>query len=154
MILRTARTILLERLCAAQRFVCAPASRQHTSVFFYYSIIITDIDDDGMEKYSTIIWIQVADAGEARDEFVGWGGTLAGGDGRYQINTADKKNRGEFWGNTTIINCTPVVAGGFFYFLPIQIMIYSNIFECWCNGFNDDTQHNITCYQRESNNPP
>jgi hypothetical protein len=103
---------------------------------------------------STIIRIRVANAGEAGDEFVGLGGTLAGGDGRYQIDTADKKNCGEYWGNTTITNGTPVVAGGCFYFLPIQIMVYSNIFKCWCNSFNDDTQHNITCHQRESNNPP
>jgi hypothetical protein len=43
------------------------------------------------KNYSTIIRIQVANAGEAGDEFVGWGGTIAGGDGRYQINTADEK---------------------------------------------------------------
>ncbi len=44
------------------------------------------------KNYSTNIRIRVADAGEAGDEFVGLGGTLAGGDGRYQVNTADEKN--------------------------------------------------------------
>ena len=43
------------------------------------------------KNYSTINRIRVADVVEAGDEFVGLGGTLAGGDGRYQINTADEK---------------------------------------------------------------
>ena len=154
MILRTTRTILLERLCAAQRFVHALASRQHTSVFFYYSIIITDVDDDGMEK----LLHNHPDSGCRRRGSGRWICGVRRHSCRGGWPLPDRhsrwKNRGEFWGNTTIINCTPVVAGGFFYFLPIQIMIYSNIFECWCNGFNDDTQHNITCYQRESNNLP
>jgi hypothetical protein len=42
-------------------------------------------------------------------------------------------------GGTTIINCT-VIAGGLFCFLPIQIIIHSNVFECPCNGLNDNTQ--------------
>ena len=44
------------------------------------------------KNYSTINRIRVADVVEAGDEFVGLGGTLAGGDGRYQIDTADKKS--------------------------------------------------------------
>jgi hypothetical protein len=36
---------------------------------------------------------------------------------------------------------TALIAGGFFCFLPIQIIIHSNIFECPRNGLNDNTQH-------------
>ncbi len=80
--------------------------------------------------YSTIIQIWVADAGGAGEQLVGRGVTLAGRNGRNQTITADKNNHGEFGGDTTIIDCTIVIAGIYFYFLPIQIMIYSNIFEC------------------------
>jgi hypothetical protein len=91
--------------------------------------------------YSTIIQIRVANAGGAREELVGWGVTLAGRNGCNQTVTGYENNHGEFGGDTTIIDCTIVIAGVFFYFLPIQIMIYSNIFECPCNGLNDNTQH-------------
>ena len=89
--------------------------------------------------YSTIIQIRVDDAGGAGEELVGRGVTLAGRNGRNQTITADKNNHGEFGGDITIIDCTVVIAGSFFYFPPIQIMIYSNIFECPCNGLNDKT---------------
>jgi hypothetical protein len=36
---------------------------------------------------------------------------------------------------------TALIAGGCFCFLPIQIIIYSNIFECPRNSLNDNTQH-------------
>jgi hypothetical protein len=52
---------------------------------------------------------------------VGWGVTLAGRNGRNQTITADKNNHGEFGGDTTIIDFTVVIAGGFFLFSP-----YSN----------------------------
>jgi hypothetical protein len=91
--------------------------------------------------YSTIIQIRIANAGGAGEESVGQGVTLTGKNGRNQTVTADECNHGEFGGDTTIIDCTIVIASGFFYFLPIQIMIYSNIFECPCNGLNDNTQH-------------
>ncbi len=50
-----------------------------------------------------------------------------------------RKNHGEFGGDTTIINCTVVIAGDFFYFLPIKLS-YSNRFECPRNGVNDNTR--------------
>jgi len=142
MILRTARTTLLERLCAAQRLF---VRRRPGDTPLYLSIISSSswtLMMMAWKNYSTIIQIWVADAGEAGDEFVWLRGTLAGGGWPLP-------DRGH-----NITNGTPVVSGGCFYFLPIQIMVYLNIFECWCNSFNDDTQHNIKCHQRESNNPP
>ena len=62
--------------------------------------------------YSTIIQIQVADAGGVGEELVGQGVTLAGRNGRNQTVTADEYNHGEFWGDTTIIDCTVVIGGG------------------------------------------
>jgi hypothetical protein len=53
--------------------------------------------------YSTIIQIQVADAGEAGEELEAWGGTLTGRNGRNLTVTADKKNHGEIGGDTTTI---------------------------------------------------
>jgi hypothetical protein len=71
--------------------------------------------------YSTIIQIWVTNAGEVGEELVGWGVTLAGRNGCNQTVTADEYNDGEFGGDTTTIDCTVVIAGGFFLFSP-----YSN----------------------------
>ncbi len=71
--------------------------------------------------YSTIIQIWVANARGAGEELVGWGFTPAGRNGPNQTITVDKYNHGEFGGDTTIIDCTIVIAGGFFLFSP-----YSN----------------------------
>jgi hypothetical protein len=65
------------------------------------------------KNYSTIIRIQVADAGEVGDEFVGWGGTLAGGDGRYQIDTADEKIVENFGGTQQSSIALPLLLAAF-----------------------------------------
>ncbi len=71
--------------------------------------------------YSTIIQIRVANAGGAGEDLVGRVVTLAWRNGHNQTVAADKYNHGEFGGDTTIIDCTVVIAGSFFLFSP-----YSN----------------------------
>ncbi len=66
--------------------------------------------------YSTIIQIQVTNAGGAGEELAGQGVTLEGRNGCNQTVTADKKNHGEFGGDTTIIDCTIDIAGIFSIF--------------------------------------
>ncbi len=68
------------------------------------------------KNYSTIIRIQVANAGEVGDEFVGWGGTLAGGDGRYQIDTVDKKIVENFGGTQQSSIALPLFLAAFSIF--------------------------------------
>ena len=46
--------------------------------------------------YSTIIQICFADAGEAGEELVAWGGTLTGRNGRNLTVTADEKIMANF----------------------------------------------------------
>jgi hypothetical protein len=60
-------------------FASAQASLLLASVFFYRTIIITEIDDDG------------ANAREVGEELEAWGGTLTGRNGRNLTVTADKK---------------------------------------------------------------
>jgi hypothetical protein len=71
--------------------------------------------------YFTIIQIQVADVGGAGEELVGRGFTLAEWNGRNQTVTADEYNHGEFGGDTTIIDCTIVIAGGFSIFSVFKL---------------------------------
>jgi hypothetical protein len=67
------------------QFNIALASLLHTSVFFplmpssSWKLMMM-----ARKYYSTIIQIQVADAGEVGEELVGLGGTLAGRNGRNQ----------------------------------------------------------------------
>ena len=82
------------------------------------------------KNYSTIIRIRVADAGEAGDEFVGLGGTLAGGDGRYQIDTADEKiveNIGGTQQSPMALPLLLVAVSTFSQFKLWYIQIYSNV---------------------------
>jgi hypothetical protein len=130
----------VERLGPSPPSKTAQVSLPHTSVFF--PIMPSSSQKLMMmasKYYSTIIQIQVANEGEVGEELVGWGVILAGRNGRNQTVTADKKYHGELGGDTTIINCT-VIVGNLFCFRPIQIIIHSNIFECPCNGLNDNTQ--------------
>ncbi len=68
------------------------------------------------KKYSTIIQIQVANAEEVGDEFVGWGGTLAGGDGCYQNDTADEKILENFGGTQQSSIALPLLLAAFSIF--------------------------------------
>jgi hypothetical protein len=130
----------VERLGPSPPSTTAQASLPHTSVFFpIMPSSSRKLMMMAWKYYSTIIQIQVADEGEAGEELVGWGVTLARRNGRNQTVTADEKIMENWGGDTTIINCT-VIAGGLFCFLPIQIIIHSNIFECPRNGLNDNTQ--------------
>ncbi len=113
----------------------------HLCFFLYYAIIITEVDDDGME----ILLHNNPDTGHwCRQSRRGIGG-VGRHSGREEWLQSDhlswQKNHGEFGGDTTIINCTVVIAGIFFYFLLLQIIIYSNIFERPHIDKNDNTQH-------------
>jgi hypothetical protein len=90
----------VKRLGPSPLSTTAQASLPHTSVF---SPIMPSSSRKLMmmawKYYSTIIQIQVANEGEAGEELVGWGVTLAGRNGRNQTITADKTIM-ENWGGT------------------------------------------------------
>ena len=68
-----------------------------------------------------------------------WGGEALWQGGMDQTVAADKKIMANL--GVTQQSSTALIAGGCLCFLPIQIIIHSNIFECPRNGLNDKTQH-------------
>ncbi len=112
----------------------------HTPLSFaYYAITIMEVDDDGTE----IILHNHPDSGcQCRGSERGIGG-VGRHSGREDWPQSDRhslqKNHGEFGGDTTITNCTVVIAGGFSIFSLFKLS-YSNIFECSRNGVNDNTR--------------
>jgi hypothetical protein len=119
----------VERLGPSPPSSTAQASLPHTSIF---PPVMPSSSRKLMmmawKYYSTIIQIRVANEGDAGEELVGWGVTLAGRNGRNQTITADKKIM-ENWGGTKQSSTAlslPAVCSFFSLFKLSYIQIYLN----------------------------